>query len=84
MAMAKRASEAPGTRRSSTAREARVRWRRTAKRVVRWIRASSRRQTGSAQEIQAKPASVPAQVQGGNVVTLTWAQTFGRVTQRTR
>lgn len=69
--------------RPKTAREARVIWRRRpVYRVVRWIGASSQRRAGSVQAIPAEPASVPPQAPAGNVNMLTWAQTYGRPTQR--
>jgi hypothetical protein len=79
MATVKRAGDALCTCRPKTAREARVMWRRRpTDRIVRWIGASGQRRAGSAQTIPAEPAAVLPQVPAGNVVTLTWAQTFGR------
>jgi hypothetical protein len=85
MATAKRAGDAPCTCRPKTARKARVRWRRRpVDRVVRWIGASCRRRAGSAQDTLAEPASVPSQALAGIVITLTWAQTYGRPTRQSR
>jgi len=50
--------------------------------VVRWIGVSCRRRAGSAQKLFAEPASVLLQAPAGNVVIMTWAQTYGWPTRR--
>jgi hypothetical protein len=82
MATAKRTGDAPYTCRPKRAREARVMWRQPADRIVRWIGAPGRKLAGAAQDNPAEPAAVLSQVQAGNVVVLTWAQTFGRTMRR--
>jgi hypothetical protein len=85
MGIATRAGDAPSACRPKTAREARLMWRRRPEdRVVRWIGASGRRRLGSAQDVLAEPAAVSSQAPASNIVILTWAQTFGRATQRAR
>jgi hypothetical protein len=79
MTIAKRTGDGRCTYRPEAAREARMMWRRRpVARIVRWIGASSRKPASSARTIQAELASVPSQAPIGNVVALTWAQTFGR------
>ena len=69
--------------RPKTAREARLMWRRPpTNRGIRWIGASDRKRAGSAQGIPAEPASVLSGGPASNVITLTWAQTYGRPTRR--
>jgi hypothetical protein len=65
--------------RPKTAREIRLMWRcKPVDRIVRWIGAPGRRRAGSVRNISAERASVPSQAPADNVVSLTWAQTYGR------
>ena len=85
MTTAKRTGDSRCTYRPDATLEARMIWgRRPVARIVRWIGASSRKPASSAQTIQAELASVPSHAPAGNVVALTWAQTFGRATLRAR
>ncbi len=79
MTSARRAGKYARARAAKTAREVQLIWRRRPKdRIIRWIGTSSRKLASSAQANPAEPAAVLSQVQAGNVVVLTWAQTYGR------